>query len=95
MCRIPKQRNGLLEYKAPQDRPIQSCDNACHRNGGDEGPDGTATIFDVGIRYFMQCHKDRGKDGIHGHGYGERHKEFRETKFTVHKAGTQRYENRG
>lgn len=52
MGRIPEQRDGLLKYKAPKYRPIQSGENTCHGNRGGKRFDRAATIPDMSVCYL-------------------------------------------
>ena len=53
MGRIPEQRDGLFEYKAPKYRPIQSGENTCHGNRGGKRFDRAATIPDYECLLFL------------------------------------------
>lgn len=77
MGREPEKRYCLLENESPLHPPVQVGHNLTHVDRREESPQGSTRLENMRVRDLVQGHEDRGKNGVHGNGDAEGHKDFR------------------
>lgn len=78
VSRIPEERNGLLEDKAPLHIPVDALDKALHRDRRDKSLQRATALGDMSIGNLVEGHKDGGKEGVHHNRDCQRHNELAE-----------------